>query len=203
MEILDSSFKVHKLQKAHCAVPTYIPYTVKPWREITVLHSTRRARHRGRRSVSSGRRKSSRQLYERKSLSGTFFYPHQSGGLFRARVRRQPPSRAPRATPALSLSAERSEALPPTNRDHRRCASKLDDLVKSKTPDASIAERWSRCAPEKMNPAESKLIFTDLVARYPFIRFHAASALCAVGISQFPFSSAFRRAPAWTWGIFR
>lgn len=64
---------LHKLQKAHSAVPTYILYTVKPWREITVLHSTRRARHRGRRSVSSGRRKSSRQLYERKSLSGAFF----------------------------------------------------------------------------------------------------------------------------------
>lgn len=41
----------------------------------------------------------------------------------------------PLHTPALSLSPEKKRD--PSNRDHRRCGSKLDDPVKSKTPDAS------------------------------------------------------------------
>lgn len=114
------------------------------------------------RSVSSGGGNPRDSSTTNVNLSRAFFTLARSGrGLFRARVRSQQPSwtrhsPAPLHAPSLSLSPEKKQA--PSNRDHRRrCASKLDDLVKSKTPDASTFSRRS----EKTNWTGSKLIFTN------------------------------------------
>lgn len=69
------------------------------------------------------------QLYaQRKSLSN-IFYSIRPGGLFRARVRKRVTLLETPVSP-LSLSVERNQG-PFSNLNHRRCAPKLDELVKS------------------------------------------------------------------------
>lgn len=69
------------------------------------------------------------QLYaQRKSLS-SIFYSIRPGGLFRARVRKRV-TLLETPVSSLSLSVERNQG-PLSNLNHRRCAPKLDELVKS------------------------------------------------------------------------
>lgn len=72
------------------------------------------------------------------NLSRAFFYARQVWKGARVRRQRNPLEHHALHPPLFHYLRERNEN--PSDRDHRRrCASKLDDLVKSETPDAFLA----------------------------------------------------------------